>query len=505
MHTSLRTFLEELKSKNLLKIITSEVSDQFEITEIQRRTILAKGPALLFENVVDKSGKKFSAPVLVNLFGTKERVALALNRKPSELKNLGHELASLRFTSPPSGIADVAKGLKSRVCGMINTRTHLVNNAPCQEIVLSGNEIDLRQLPIQTNWPEDVAPLITWGIVVTKGPAKGTAKGMAKGTEDEDVDDYNLGVYRLQLIDRDHAIMRWLPHRGGAQHFARWKKSKNGEPFPVAIIIGADPATMLAAATPLPDNVSEYDYAGLIRGKSIDFVNCLTVPLMVPSQSEIIIEGYIGAEVAEEGPYGDHTGYYNSVEKFPVMKVSAITMRKNPIYVSTFMGRPPDEPSVISEAFNDIFIPLLQQQFPEIVDFYLPPEACSYRFAIVSIKKLYAGHAKRIMMGIWSYLRQFLYTKYIVIVDEDIDVRSWPDVIWAISTRSDPVRDTVLIDNSPVDYLDFASPISNLGGKMGIDATNKIFPETNRKWGKKIVADADVERLVSGKWGSYGI
>jgi 4-hydroxy-3-polyprenylbenzoate decarboxylase len=368
-----------------------------------------------------------------------------------------------------------------------------LSSAPCQDIVLTGDDIDLSILPIQTCWPSEPAPLITWPLVVTQGPTK------------KREDAFNLGIYRMQVTGKDTTLMRWLKHRGGAQHHARWKK-ENSEPLPVAAVLGADPGTILAAVTPVPDTLSEYQFAGLLRGRRVDLVNCKTIPLKVPAQAEIIIEGHVSLEhYADEGPYGDHTGYYNSIEPFPVFKISAITMRKDPIYLTTFTGRPPDEPSILGEALNEVFIPLLQQQFPEIVDFWLPPEGCSYRVAIVSIRKAYPGHAKRVMMGAWSYLRQFMYTKWIIVVDEDINARDWKDVIWAISTRMDPARDITVIENTPIDYLDFASPEPSLGSKIGLDATNKWPPETKRAWGEEISMDKNIIDLVNKKWIRYGL
>ena len=425
---------------------------------------------------------------------------MGMGKKPEELREVGKTLAFLKQPTPPDGIKEAWKmfPLLKTVLAM---QPKTVSHAPCQEIVLTGDDVDLGILPIQTCWPNEPAPLITWPLVVTKGLGSGL-----QGLSDADKahspkpEAYNLGIYRMQVLSKNQTLMRWLKHRGGAQHHASWAKEKR-EPMPCAVVIGADPATILAAVTPVPETMSEYQFSGLLRGKKLELVDCKTVPLKVPAQAEIVLEGFISLdEYGDEGPYGDHTGYYNSVEKFPIFTITAMTMRKNPIYLTTHTGRPPDEPSVLGEALNEVFIPLLQQQFPEIVDFWLPPEGCSYRVAVVSIKKGYAGHAKRIMMGVWSYLRQFLYTKFVIVVDDDINCRDWKDVIWAISTRVDPVRDTTLIENTPIDYLDFASPVSGLGGKMGLDATNKFEGETTREWGKKIYMEQDVIDRVDSIW-----
>lgn len=493
MHfSSLRDFITLLEERDLLKRVTAPVSPHLEMTEIHTRLLQQQGPAVLFENVVREDGTPYNMPVLTNLFGTVERVAMGMGRKPEELREIGETLAFLKQPEPPEGwkeAVDMFPLLKT----VMAMKPKTVSSAPCQEVVLEGDDIDLSLLPIQSCWPNEPAPLITWPLVVTKGP----------GGDKTDV--YNLGIYRMQVLNKNQTLMRWLKHRGGAQHHQRWKQEKS-EPLPVAVVIGADPGTILAAVTPVPDTLSEYQFAGLLRGKKVELVNCKTIPLKVPAQAEVILEGYVSLDdYRDEGPYGDHTGYYNSVEQFPVFTVTAMTMRKKPIYLTTFTGRPPDEPSVLGEALNEVFIPLLQQQFPEIVDFWLPPEGCSYRVAVVSIKKAYAGHARRIMMGVWSFLRQFIYTKFVIIVDDDINVRDWKDVIWAMSTRMDPVRDTVLIDQTPIDYLDFASPESGLGGKMGLDATNKLPPETHREWGEKIAMDEDIIELVTKKWDEYGL
>ena len=488
--SSLRDFIKDLEKKGDLIRVTHPVSTELEMTEIQTRLLSKQGQAVLFENVETENGKS-DIPVLVNLFGTVERVAGALNIKPEGLREIGETLAFLRQPEPPAKLKEAFEMLPILRKAM-SMRPKTVKKAPCQEIVLTGEDIDLNKLPVQTCWPDEPAPLITWPLVVTQGPT---------GKKD---DSFNLGIYRMQVLGKDKTIMRWLKHRGGAQQFKRWKK-ENSTDFPVAAVIGADPATILAAVTPVPDTLSEYQFSGLLRNKAAELVDCKTVPLKVPAQAEIVLEGYISLnEEADEGPYGDHTGYYNSVEKFPVFNITAITMRKDPIYLSTFTGRPPDEPSVLGEALNDVFVPLLIQQFPEIVDFWLPPEACSYRIAVVSMKKAYPGHAKRVLMGVWSFLRQFMYTKFVIVVDDDINVRDWKDVIWAMSTRMDPARDTTIIEGTPIDYLDFASPESGLGGKIGFDATNKLPPETHREWGEKIYMEQEIIDKVTDNWEEYG-
>jgi 4-hydroxy-3-polyprenylbenzoate decarboxylase len=437
-------------------------------------------------------GSRYAMPVLTNLFGTVERVAWGMDREPAQLREVGETLAFLKQPEPPGGWREALEMLPLlRTVMAMKPRT--VGNAPCQDIVMRGSEIDLGALPVQTCWPGEPAPLITWPLVVTRGPS------------DKREDNFNLGIYRMQVTGRDTTLMRWLAHRGGAQHHRRWKEEKR-EPLPAAAVIGADPGTILAAVTPVPDTLSEYQFAGLLRGKKVDLVECKTVPLKVPAQAEIVLEGHVSLdEYGDEGPYGDHTGYYNAVERFPVFKISAITMRRDPIYLTTFTGRPPDEPSVLGEALNEVFIPLLQQQFPEIVDFWLPPEGCSYRIAVVSIRKAYAGHAKRVMMGVWSFLRQFVYTKFVIVVDDDINARDWRDVMWAVSTRMDPVRDITQIENTPIDYLDFASPEPGLGGKIGLDATNKWPPETHRGWGRKLRMDDEIVKAVTEKWPRLGL
>jgi len=438
-------------------------------------------------------------PALANLFGTVKRVAMGvtLGGEPretaGELREVGELLAFLRQPQPPKGIKD-ALDMLPLAKTVMSMRPGTVKKAPVQEVVLTGDQIDLTKLPVQTCWPGEPAPLITWPLVVTKGPGK------------DREDDFNLGIYRMQVLGKDKCIMRWLAHRGGAQHYARHKKAGNKEPLPACAVLGADPGTILAAVTPVPDTLSEYQFAGLLRGAKVDLVPAKTVPLMVPAHAEIVIEGHVLLdEFADEGPYGDHTGYYNSVEKFPVFQVTAITMRKDPIYLTTFTGRPPDEPSVLGEALNEVFIPLIRQQFPEIVDFWLPPEGCSYRIAVVSMKKAYPGHAKRVMLGVWSYLRQFMYTKWVIVVDHDINARDWKDVMWAISTKMDPARDITVIEHTPIDYLDFASPESGLGSKIGLDATDKWPPETKREWGQEIRMDQSVVDAVSEKWSRLGL
>ncbi len=492
MYCSLRDFIVDLERRGLLVRVKAPVSTVLEMTEIHQRVLKQQGPALLFENVVTEHGPS-SIPALVNLFGTVERVALGMRLMPNELRAFGEKLAFMRQPAPPAGMRE-AWGMVPLLRDVMSMKPRLVkrNKAPCQEVVLQGEDIDLRRLPIQTCWPNDTAPLITWPLVVTRGMAS------------EPTDCYNLGIYRMQVLDQKRTIMRWLQHRGGALHHYRWQSKR--EPMPVAAVIGVDPATILAAVTPVPDNVSEYEYSGLLRGKKLDLVDCITIPVKVPAQAEIVLEGYVSLdEYADEGPFGDHTGYYNSVERFPVFTLTAITMRKEPIYLSTFTARPPDEPSVLGEALNEIFIPLLQQQFPEIKDFWLPPEGCSYRIAVVSIRKTYPGQARKVMMGIWSYLRQFMYTKFIIVVDEEINARNWQDVMWAVSTKMDFKRDVLVVENTPIDYLDFASPQMGLGAKMGFDATNKLFPETEREWGAPMHMQADIIEMVTKKWQSYGI
>ena len=492
-YESLRDFISKLESSGRLMRVSAPVDPHLEMTEIQTRLLAEGGPAVLFENPVSKeTGKRYAMPVLVNLFGTVERVAWGMDREPSGLRALGETLAFLKQPEPPGGFKEAWEMLPLLKTALA-MKPKVVGYAPVQDVVLTGDQIDLGELPVQGCWPGEPAPLITWPLVVTKGPGKGKS------------DDFNLGIYRMQVLGKNQTLMRWLKHRGGAQHHARWGAAKR-EPFPAAVVIGADPGTILAAVTPVPDTMSEYHFAGMLRGKKVELVDCKTVPLQVPANAEIVLEGHVSLEdYRDEGPYGDHTGYYNSVEPFPVFTVSAITMRKDPIYLSTFTGRPPDEPSVLGEALNEVFIPLLTQQFPEIVDFWLPPEGCSYRIAVVSMKKAYPGHAKRVMFGVWSFLRQFMYTKFVIVVDDDINARDWKDVMWAISTRMDPVRDLTLVERTPIDYLDFASPESGLGGKIGLDATNKLPPETHREWGEKIAMDQNIVDRVSARWTELGL
>jgi 4-hydroxy-3-polyprenylbenzoate decarboxylase len=491
-YASLRDFLTRLEAAGRLARVQEPVSPVLEMTEIQTRLLAEGGPAVLFETVVGEGGRRYPMPVLVNLFGTVERVAWGMEREPGQLREIGETLAFLKQPEPPGGwreAFDMLPLLKS----VLAMKPKTVGSGPAQEVVEEGDAVDLSSLPIQTCWPGEPAPLITWPLVVTKGPGRARE------------DDFNLGIYRMQVIGRNQTLMRWLKHRGGAQHHRRWKEHRS-EPLPAAAVIGADPATILAAGTPVPDTLSEYQFAGLLRGRKVDLVECRTVPLKVPATAEIVLEGTVSLEdYRDEGPYGDHTGYYNSVEPFPVFTVSAITRRREPIYLSTFTGRPPDEPSVLGQALNEVFIPLLTQQFPEIVDFWLPPEACSYRIAVISMRKAYPGHAKRVMFGLWSYLRQFMYTKILIVVDDDIDARDWTDVMWAISTRMDPARDITLVENTPIDYLDFASPESGLGGKMGLDATTKLPPETRRDWGRKIAMDPRIVETVTEKWPRLGL
>ncbi|WP_294883444.1 4-hydroxy-3-polyprenylbenzoate decarboxylase [uncultured Gilliamella sp.] len=484
--SNFRNFLDYLEQQGELKRISYPVNPYLEMTEIADRVLRSQGPALLFENPIG-----YKIPVLCNLFGTAKRVAMAMGREDTtELREIGELLAFLREPEPPKGIRQFFNVLP-KYKQVLNMPVKHRSSAPCQELIFKDDEVDLTQLPIMHCWPGDVAPLVTWGLTVTKGPHK---------------ERQNIGVYRLQLLGKNKLIMRWLSHRGGALDFAEWQKSHPNENFPVSIAIGADPATILSAVTPVPDTLSEYAFAGLLRNSRTEVVKSLSNELEVPATAEIILEGYIDPnELAAEGPYGDHTGYYNEVEKFAVFTVTHLTRRKDAIYHSTYTGRPPDEPAVMGLALNEVFIPILQKQFPEIVDFYLPPEGCSYRIAIVTIKKQYPGHAKRVMMGVWSYLRQFMYTKFIIICDDDINARDWKDVMWAISTRMDPHRDTTFVDNTPIDYLDFASPVSGLGSKMGLDATNKWQGETNREWGSIITKDEKVVAHVDEIWHELGL
>jgi 4-hydroxy-3-polyprenylbenzoate decarboxylase len=489
--TDLRDFIDELEKRGLLVRIKEPVDPNLEMTEIADRTLRGGGPALLFENPVG-----FDMPVLANLFGTEERVAMGMGAESlGALREIGELLAYLRQPDPPKGMRDLidkAPLLKQ----VLNMGPKVIKRPPCQEVILRDSDVDLTRLPVQTCWPGDVGPLVTWPLVITRGPEKPRM---------------NLGIYRMQRIGPNKLIMRWLSHRGGALDFRDWTLKHPGEPYPVAIALGADPATTLGAVTPVPDALSEYAFAGLLRGGKTEVAECITDrcrnnELRVPAHAEIILEGYIQpGEEADEGPFGDHTGYYNEVERFPVFTVEAMTTRKNPIYHSTYTGRPPDEPAILGVALNEVVVPLLQKQFPEIVDFYLPPEGCSYRLAVVTIRKEYPGHAKRIMMGVWSFLRQFMYTKFIIVTDDDVDARRWEDVIWAMTTRMDPRRDSVFIDNTPIDYLDFASPVAGLGSKVGMDATHKWEGESEREWGTAIAMSPDVKTRVDAMWDSLGI
>ena len=490
-YTDLRDFIAALEKRGELVRIQTEVDPKLEITEIADRTLRAGGPALLFENP-----KGFNTPVLANLFGTEQRVALGMGAQDlTALREIGELLAYLRQPDPPKGMRDLwdKAPLLKRVLHMA---PKVVRNPLCQYHVKQGADVDLYTLPIQTCWPGDAAPLITWPLVITRGPSK---------------ERQNLGIYRLQLLARNKLIMRWLSHRGGALDFREWQKKHPGQRYPVAVALGADPATTLAAVTPIPDTLSEYAFAGLLRGSKTEVAECFTPlcrehGLQLPASAEYILEGYIAPdEMADEGPFGDHTGYYNEVERFPVFTVEAITHRESPIYHSTHTGRPPDEPAILGMALNEVFIPILQKQFPEIVDFYLPPEGCSYRLAVVTIRKDYPGHAKRIMLGVWSFLRQFMYTKFVIVTDEDVNARDWKDVIWAMTTRMDPQRDSVFIENTPIDYLDFASPVSGLGSKVGFDATNKWPGETQREWGHPIAMSEPVKQRIDELWDELGI
>jgi len=489
-YRDLRDFLDGLERDGQLKRIKAEVDPKLEMTEICDRVLKAGGPALLFEH---PKGQKagHAMPVLANLFGTPQRVALGMGRESvAALRELGQLLAQLKEPEPPKGLKDAWDKLPL-LRQVMNMQPREIKNPPCQEQVWEGADVDLARLPIQTCWPGDVGPLITWGLTVTRGPNKTRQ---------------NLGIYRQQVIGRNKLIMRWLAHRGGALDYRDHCLAHPRTPFPVAVALGADPATMLGAVTPVPDSLSEYQFAGLLRGEKTEITQCLTHDLKVPARAEIVLEGYIHpGETALEGPFGDHTGYYNEQERFPVFTVERITLRNDPIYHSTYTGKPPDEPAVLGEALNEVFVPLLVKQFPEIVDFYLPPEGCSYRIACVSMKKQYPGHAKRVMFGIWSFLRQFMYTKFIIVTDDDINVRDWKEVMWALTTRVDPRRDTLIADATPMDYLDFASPVAGLGSKMGIDATNKWPAETNREWGTPIAMSDEVKKRVDMLWGALGL
>ncbi|RBI68546.1 4-hydroxy-3-polyprenylbenzoate decarboxylase [Vreelandella sulfidaeris] len=485
-YKDLREFIAALEAQGELKRIHIEVDPYLEITEICDRTLRAGGPALLFENV-----KGHDMPLLGNLFGTPKRVALGMGQDSVEaLREVGKLLAFLKEPDPPKGLKD-AWGKLPIFKQVLSMGPKNVKHAPVQEVVYEDDEVDLGLLPIQHCWPGDAGPLVTWPLVITKGPLKARQ---------------NLGIYRQQKIAKNRLIMRWLSHRGGALDFLEFQKAHPGEPFPVAVALGADPATILGAVTPVPDTLSEYAFAGLLRGSRTELVKCGHADLDVPASSEIILEGFIYPDdMAAEGPFGDHTGYYNEVDHFPVFTVTRMTMRRDAIYHSTYTGRPPDEPAILGVALNEVFVPILHKQFPEIVDFYLPPEGCSYRMAVVTMKKQYPGHAKRVMMGVWSFLRQFMYTKFVIVLDDDVDARNWEDVIWAITTRMDPARDTVMVENTPIDYLDFASPVSGLGSKMGLDATNKWPGETDREWGTPIVMDEAVKARVDERWEALGI
>jgi 4-hydroxy-3-polyprenylbenzoate decarboxylase len=485
-YKDLRDFIQQLETQGELKRISQEIDPYLEVTEICDRTLRAEGPALLFENP-----KGSSIPLLANLFGTPKRVAMGMGEDSVDaLREIGKLLAFLKEPEPPKGMRDAWQKMPV-FKQVLNMAPKVVKSANCQSIIKEGNAVDLSELPIQTCWPDDAAPLITWALVITKGPHK---------------ERQNMGIYRQQVIGKNKVIMRWLAHRGGAIDFRDWCETHPGQDFPVAVALGADPATILAAVTPVPDSLSEYAFAGLLRGSKTELVKCIGSDLQVPASAEIILEGHIKqGDLADEGPFGDHTGYYNEVDQFPVFTIDRITHRENPIYHSTYTGRPPDEPAVLGVALNEVFVPILQKQFPEIMDFYLPPEGCSYRVAIVSIKKQYPGHAKRIMLGVWSFLRQFMYTKFVIIVDDDINARDWKDVIWAMSTRMDPGRDSTIIDNTPIDYLDFASPVSGLGSKIGFDATNKWTGETQREWGRPITHSVDVARHIDEIWDSLKI
>lgn len=485
-YRDLRDFINQLENLGELKRIKIPIDPNLEITEIADRTLKNAGPALLFENP-----KGYTTPLLANLFGTEKRVALGMGKESQQaLREIGHLLAYLKTPEIPKGFKDAWAKLP-QLKQVLNMRPRYVKTAPCQEIIIKKADVDLSQLPIQTCWPGDAGPLITWGLVVTKGPDK---------------ERQNLGIYRQQVIARNKVIMRWLAHRGGALDYQAWRQTHPGKKFPISVVLGADPATMLAAVTPIPDSLSEYAFAGLLRGHKTELTKSLTNDLDIPARAEFVLEGYIEAGVtAGEGPFGDHTSYYNAVEDFPVFTIETITHRQNPIYHSTYTGRPPDEPAILGMALNEVFIPLLQKQYPEIVDFYLPAEGCSYRLAIVTIKKQYPGHAKPIMMGVWSFLRQFMYTKFVIVTDSDINARDWKDVIWAMTTRMDPARDIVLMENTPIDYLDFSSPVTGLGSKIGFDATNKLPGETTREWGKPITMTKAVKRRVDELWDSLGI
>jgi 4-hydroxy-3-polyprenylbenzoate decarboxylase len=485
-YQDLRDFIQALEQDGELVRVEKKVDPYLEITEISDRTLRAGGPALLFEKAGDSD-----IPLLANLFGTEQRVARALGEvEATALREVGKLLAFLKEPEPPKGFKEALSTLPI-YRKILDMSPKVVKKPVCQQKVYNSDEVDLSMLPIQTCWPGDAGPLITWGLVTTRGPHK---------------DRQNMGIYRQQVIAKNKVIMRWLSHRGGALDYQEWLQQRPEEPFPVTVTLGCDPATILAAVTPIPDNLSEYAFAGLLRGSKTELAKALLSDLQIPARAEIVLEGFIyPGEQADEGPFGDHTGYYNEVDSFPVFTIETMTTREQPIYHSTYTGRPPDEPAILGLALNEVFIPILQKQFPEIIDFYLPPEGCSYRVAIVSMKKQYAGHAKRVMMGVWSFLRQFMYTKFVIVVDDDVDTRNWQDVIWAISTRVDPARDITLVENTPIDYLDFASPVSGLGSKMGLDATNKWPGETHREWGVPIQMESSVKQRVDDMWEELGI
>jgi 4-hydroxy-3-polyprenylbenzoate decarboxylase len=500
-YSDLRDFLVQLERRGELKRIDAEIDPRFEMTEICDRVLKAGGPALLFEKPKGFDGTEGRArmPVLGNLFGTPQRVALAMGQDSVEaLREVGKLLAFLKEPEPPKGLVDAWRNTRPVFMQVLHMAPKERSSGPCQEIVWHGDEVDLDRLPLQTCWPQDAAPLVTWGLTVTRGPNKTRQ---------------NLGIYRQQRLASNKLIMRWLPHRGGALDFRDHALSSPGKPFPIAVALGADPATILGAVTPVPDTLSEYQFAGLLRGARTEIVKCITHDLQVPASAEIVLEGFIrpdqndpsGYETALEGPFGDHTGYYNEVERFPVLTLERITMRREPIYHSTYTGKPPDEPAILGVALNEVFVPLLQKQFPEIADFYLPPEGCSYRVAVASMKKQYPGHAKRVMFGVWSFLKQFMYTKFIIVTDDDVNVRDWKEVVWALSTRVDAARDVLIVENTPIDYLDFASPVAGLGSKMGIDATSKWPGETARTWGRPIAMDEAVKRRVDALWKDLGL
>jgi len=501
-YADLRDFMAQLEARGALRRILAPVSPALEITEICDRTLRAGGPALLFERPTGAT-----IPVLANLFGTPERVALGMGADSmAALRDVGELLAALKEPEPPKGLKDALSKVAMLKAALWDMAPKSVRSAACQQVVWERGDVDLGKLPVQTCWPGDAGPLITWGLVITRGPFKKRQ---------------NLGIYRQQVIGRNRLIMRWLAHRGGALDFRDHRMARPGEPFPIAVALGADPATILGAVTPVPDALSEYQFAGLLRGARTETARCVGIDLDVPASAEIVLEGHIrsdpanangelsaanaGYETALEGPFGDHTGYYNEVERFPVFTVERITLRREPIYHSTYTGKPPDEPAVLGVALNEVFVPILRRTFPEIVDFYLPPEGCSYRMAVVSMRKQYPGHAKRVMFGVWSFLRQFMYTKFIVVVDDDVNAREWKEVIWAITTRMDPARDTVLVENTPIDYLDFASPVAGLGSKMGLDATNKMTGETAREWGRPIAMDAATKARIDAVWSDLGL